>query len=36
LQKAGLMYLRKLDELGEERDERFARYERWNKKLVIC
>ena len=26
LQKAGLLYLRKLDELGEERDERLARY----------
>jgi hypothetical protein len=26
LQKAGLVYLRKLDEFGEERDERLARY----------
>ena len=26
LRKAGLLYLRKLDELGEERDERLARY----------
>ena len=26
LRKAGLLYLRRLDELGEERDERLARY----------
>jgi hypothetical protein len=26
LRKAGLLYLRKLDVLGEERDERIARY----------